>query len=291
MLFRPSNVYNRCIDGERAGRVFHFFYCHFSSKTFVSPIGHILETMLPEAENVVDSLPYYYYLVALLPLMLVMGGAPGAMCTTVTNQYLVYRIHQLDTPQGSFGSKSSIFNLEAITPTQINDFFIRKCALFKMADLVQSKSELFLNKVLQESLVSGVLIIFDDESMSFHSEEMASLQAIERRLLSNATDLPIYLIKANDEINQLYEEYGKSKAAVVKASIYDVVVNNIFTDSHQLVVTSPQTSAINGATVTSFQVRFHSLALCSKICLLFPGQTDWGRNRGSNSNLRNRCPL
>ena len=225
-----------------------FFLLIFSKSRLID-----YRIMLSEAENVVDYMPYYYYLFALVPLMLAIG-TPGAMCSTViTNQYLVYRVHQIDMPQGSYGSKTSTFNLETITPTQINEFFIRKCALFKLNDLIQNKFDVLLNKVLQESLVSGVLIIFSDINNNYTEDEYINLQLIEKQILLNETNLPIYFIKENDEINNLYEEYGQLKENS-DPNIYDLVVKNVFFDSHQLVVSSPQTSAINDVTVTSFQV-------------------------------------
>ena len=95
--------------------------------------------MISEAENMVDCVSLGY-LFALVPLLLVVS-VPGAVATTTTatsNQFVVYRIHQIDFPHGKFGSHaSSLFNLEAITPGHITDTFARRCALFKFRDLLQ----------------------------------------------------------------------------------------------------------------------------------------------------------
>lgn len=228
-------------------------------------------------------------LFALVPLILVVS-VPGAVATAVaSNQFLVYRVHQIDLPHGTFGSRSSIFNLEAITPDHLTDSFARKCALFKLNDLLQGNYDLFLNKVLSQSLVSAVLIIYKDFKTSFSPNEVHTLQIIEKSLLTNETSLPIYLVEENEKINQLYEEYSQAKEAV-NPSLYDFLMKNIFFDSHQFVITGPQTTSINNAIVTSLQVTvLHEHY--QLLTFLFSGKIDWRRHRRPTSNVCDCCSL
>lgn len=212
--------------------------------------------MLSEAENVMDYVPFGY-LLALVPLILV-ASVPGTVATSTTisnNQFLVYRVHQIDMPHGTFGSRNSIFNLEAITPGHITDTFIRKCALFKLSEILSENKDIFLNKVLSQSLVSAVLIIYNDLGDGLTTQEILNLQAIEKILLTNETSLPIYLVKENDEINRLYDEYLQAKETS-KPKFYDFLLKNVFYDSHQFVVTGPPPLAVDDAVISSIQVHF-----------------------------------
>ncbi len=261
-------------------------------------------SMISQAEQVMDycgsSSFWGWTLAALLPILLVVGTGTSVVTATTTSnivntettvgvhtgQFLVYRLHQIDLPHGAFGSRSSVFSLEPVTPGHIGESYLRKCALFRLTDLVQGHNsgggvdvyDVFLTKVLSQALVSAVLIIFESASLksSFTGDQLAVLQTIERKLLSNETALPIYLVEAGEEINRLYDEYaskqsgsaaatasstgGDSPAVNIKTqpSLYDAILKNVFSDSHQLVVSGPQTSAINNPVITSIQVRFLS---------------------------------
>ena len=264
--------------------------------------------MISQAEQVMDycgSSSFWGWTLAalLLPILLVVGTGTSVVTATTTSnivntettaapvgvhtgQFLVYRLHQIDLPHGAFGSRSSVFSLEPVTPGHIGESYLRKCALFRLADLVQGHNsggvdvyDVFLTKVLSQALVSAVLIIFESAPLktSFTGDQLAVLQTIERKLLSNETALPIYLVEAGEEINRLYDEYaskqsgsaaaaaattgGDSPAVNIKTqpSLYDAILKNVFSDSHQLVVSGPQTSAINNPVITSIQVRFLSL--------------------------------
>lgn len=236
--------------------------------------------MITEAENVADYVPFYY-LFTLLPILFVIttpaaagsfvtatGNAiTGSSSNLLQNQYIVYRVHQIDMPYGQFGSRSSAFNLEPLTPNQLSDFFLRKCALFKWKDLFQkSFHDIFVRKILQESLVSGVLIIYDNIiNKSVTMDELKRWQTIEKRLLTNETLLPIYFIQENDDINRLYDELMESAendndnqrtfGSKTTKSGAEIIRQKIFSDSYQFVVNGPQVSIINNPIVTSFQTK------------------------------------
>lgn len=259
--------------------------------------------MLSQAEQVIDCVDSWassfngwgWTAFALLPLLLVLGSSGSVAATTATSSstpvlnaaqsaITVYRVHQIDLPHGAFGSRSSTFSLEPVTPGHIGETFLRKVALFRLADLLQGHNqnsngvdvyETFLSKALSQSLVSAVLIIFEDLqglTRSPLSEEQTSvLQTIERKLLSNETALPIYFVEEGEAINRLYEEYSSKQQGSAKdtqsssspniktqPSLYDAVLKNVFSDSHQLVVSGPATSPVANAVVTSLQVRFFS---------------------------------
>ena len=251
--------------------------------------------MFSEAENVMEYYFPFYYLFSLIPCLILIVSLPTVVTTTANTQFRVYRIHQIDMPHGNFGSRSSTFNLEAITPGHISDSFIRKCAIFKLDDLLKD-DDLFVNKVLSQSLVSAVLIIYDDLKITFTEQEIRTLHSIEKKLLTNETNLPIYLIQQNSEINQLYEEYSNTQETS-NPSFYDFLLKNIFIDSHQLVITGPQTSSINNAIVSNLQVRItnhfnnYSILFQSEFLLTLLGETCWCGFRRKTANLCDCCSL
>ncbi|KAF7493354.1 hypothetical protein SSS_09998 [Sarcoptes scabiei] len=210
-----------------------------------------------------------FFLIALSQPALVDAITSSASSSTSkiagqNNPHVVYRIHQLDLPYGQFGSKSSSFNLEALTVDRLTDFFVRKCIILKWDELFTERNfNIFVEKILQNSLVSGVLIIFDNIRRDLTLEEMKYWQKIENKLLNNGTLLPIYFIKENDEINKLYEELrivdkfgtGKSTLEIPPKSFSNYLEQNIFADSYQLVVNGPQVTAINDPMITNFQAK------------------------------------
>lgn len=212
--------------------------------------------MLTEAEDVVNCVPFYY-LFTLIPIIIISTTPASVIATAVnTNQFLVYRVHQIDMPHGQFGSRNSVFNLEALTTTQLSDFFIRKCALFKWKDLLRDGYEVFTKKILQHSLVSGVLIIFNNLNENLTNEELNIWQNIEKKLLNNGTNVPIYFIEENDEINRLYNELKNPIESSKVTSFREFFTKNIFFDSYQLVINGPPVTTVNNPIVTSFQVNF-----------------------------------
>ena len=110
--------------------------------------------------------------------------------------------------------------------------------------------------MLSQSLVSAVLIIFQDLHMSFTDEEMQRMLVIEKTLLTKEiTNLPIYFVQENAEINALYDEYQQvNDPQSQSGSFYDLVMKHVFFDSHQFVVTGPQATAVDNAIISSLQV-------------------------------------
>ncbi|KAH9506862.1 hypothetical protein DERF_011573 [Dermatophagoides farinae] len=242
--------------------------------------------MITEAENVADYVPSFYYLFTLLPIFLVIttptvagsivtATGIGSSSNLLQNQYIIYRVHQIDMPYGHFGSRSSTFNLEALTPDQLlSDIFIRKCALFKWRDLFRKNfHDIFIKKILQESLVAAVLIIYDDDIININKpltmDELNKWQNIEKRLMTNETLLPIYFIQENNDINRLYEELMESSSSSAennsnkqresslgsKTSAAEMILQKIFFDSYQFVVNGPPITVINNPIVTNFQTK------------------------------------
>jgi len=212
--------------------------------------------MLFELDNVVgdSATPIYYFFAITLFLASVNGQT--ASLELSNNQFLVYRVHQIDLPHGKLGSRGSPFSLEAITPSHLEERFIRKCAIFKFQELLQDQYSTFVDRVLDKAFVSGVLVLFKDSDFSKKSltdQALSNLEALERRLLTNSTDIPIFFTEDNEQISELYEQYkagGNDQQAVGNTAW-----KTVFQDSHQLVITEGDMAAIASPMVTSFQVK------------------------------------
>src|SRR6218665_8936 len=194
--------------------------------------------MLFEIENVVDSASPIYYFFAITLLLAV--NSPSAYADLQgSGQFVVYRIHQIDLPHAKLGSRGPPFSLEAITPIHIDERFVRKCAIFKFHELIQTHYETFVTRILDRALVSGVLILFNEQELlktTLKDDALKNFEALERRLLSNSTEIPIFFIEDNEHISALYEQYH-SEADPITAPTLSFAAKNIFQDSHQLVIT------------------------------------------------------
>lgn len=252
--------------------------------------------MISESKDVMgECIPY---LVVIMPVLLLLSSttpvsaiSPTAASTPTASpsaghMYLVYRVHQIEIFNRELGSKSSTINLEGIAPTHLSDSNIRRCALFKFADILNERNELFIDKILGEALVSGVLIIFKNITTDLTRRELDNLHKIEERLLSTDVNLPIYLINENEYIEQLYDEYNQQAVNTKTMSLMELFQKHIFFDSHQFVISGPSVKSVDSPIVTCFEVIL-GCCCCLHVLILFhvAGEATGNRHRKSIAQL------
>jgi len=165
------------------------------------------------------------YLLIAIPLLLIMSPVCPA---NAAHEFTVYRAQQYSLQGTTYGSKSSIINLEARSLKTWSNRS-RHCVFVLMDNFTTEAYE-------QISAGSGALVLIVPPA-PYTQEQQNKMMEIEQTILLSDTAIPIYVMHWSVEVNNLIEDLADSKIIDENASsAAKAFINSVSANGYQIVV-------------------------------------------------------
>uniref|UniRef100_A0A2S2PB97 BOS complex subunit NCLN n=1 Tax=Schizaphis graminum TaxID=13262 RepID=A0A2S2PB97_SCHGA len=167
------------------------------------------------------------YLLIAIPLLLVMSPVCPA---NAAHEFTVYRAQQYSLQGTTYGSKSSIINLEARSLKTWSSRS-RHCVFVLMDNFTTEAYE-------QIASGSGALVLVVPPSPHTREQQNRMIE-IEQAILLSDTAIPIYMINWSTEVNNLMNDLADSKIIDENASsAAKAFINSVSANGYQIVVSA-----------------------------------------------------
>ncbi|XP_022183376.1 nicalin [Myzus persicae] len=167
------------------------------------------------------------YLLIAIPLLLVMSPVCPA---NAAHEFTVYRAQQYSLQGATYGSKSSIINLEARSLKTWSSRS-RHCVFVLMDNFTTEEYE-------QIASGSGALVLVVPPA-PYTREQLNAMQEIEQTILLSDTSIPVYIINWTTEVNDLMKDLADSKIIDENASsAAKAFINSVSANGYQIVVSA-----------------------------------------------------
>ncbi|XP_055375499.1 BOS complex subunit ncln [Condylostylus longicornis] len=193
--------------------------------------------MFEEADNFADIFRFGipYYLLITLPILILCSSDP-----VLATDFSVHRMSQFDVNGVSYGCRSSALNLEAKSLYTWSTS--RHCVVTRFKDLSIEKFREIRAKA------GGLVILLPKNIENLNEEEKEHLFLLEDAMISQASTIPIYFSKYNEELDRLIDDITStnlknSKGQNVRESALAEIINSISANGYQITVTGASHSA------------------------------------------------
>ncbi|RWS30252.1 Nicalin-1-like protein [Leptotrombidium deliense] len=208
-----------------------------------------------EAEHILNSsqstsLPAFFAMLTIIPILIAISSAP--MAVKASQELTVYRMQEYDFQSSTHGCRNSIMNLEARTPQLLSQSFARKCVIVKLMHLVENRD--LLDELFSETVAGGLLILIPANLKQLTEEQEANLLLMEKTIISETVQIPVYFATETKELLQIYDEVeqsGYTKHENVSGS--EKLFNAVVANGYQIVVSGSQAAAIPNTIISSLE--------------------------------------
>ncbi|CAG7838339.1 unnamed protein product [Allacma fusca] len=205
----------------------------------------------------------FAYLIIGLPIFVSMS--PGCLAA---KEFSTFRLQQFELHGTSYGTSGSVLNLETrILPGSPIVTSPRRCYVVKLMDLTVG-----MYRDLLKHSVAGILIIVPADLSDISETTKEQIQDLESVMLEEATSVPVYFVKEDDDVLQLYSTV-KSNADILgpTSTGFETLIHHIQGNGVQLVsslgtskaVTDAQITTIQGTLVGSKTTNNYPILICS----------------------------
>ncbi|XP_025076679.1 nicalin-1-like [Pomacea canaliculata] len=163
-------------------------------------------------------------------------------------EFNVYRMQQFDLQGSSYGCKSSLVNVEA-RPID-SKMLTRRCVVARLRDVTVPK---FRDLMAQNA--GALLVLLPKTFLDLTAEEEEHLQSLERDLMQEDVNLPVYFAHETEELQRLYEELVHGSAGDQASTAWEALLSSATANGFQIVVNGAQSKALPDFSVTNLQGR------------------------------------
>lgn len=199
--------------------------------------------MMEAASQVLDdmktSLPFGF--LALVPILLAIASP---VAVNAAHEFTVYRMQQYDLQSKTYGCRNSLVNMEARTLFSSSSL-ARKCVVAHAKDLTYER---YMDAV--ERSMGALLIILPANNTS--AEGIARFVALEKELLEEQTNVPIYFAHGDENLESLVYDVQKSTSDDAESAA-EALLNSVTSVGYQLVTSGGQGKPQLDHTVVNIQ--------------------------------------
>nr|XP_039257642.1 nicalin-1-like [Styela clava] len=185
--------------------------------------------MLEAASQALDALknsfPFAFF--AFVPLVFIVVS-PSAV--NAAHEFTVYRMQQYDLQSKSYGCRNSLVNMEARTLSSGNSL-ARKCVVVHARDMTYER---YMEAV--ERAMGALLIVLPQNGTT---EDMKHFMALEKELLEEQTNVPIYFAHEDENLDSLMYDVQKSTSDDAESAL-EALLNSATSVGYQLVTSGGQ---------------------------------------------------
>lgn len=183
-----------------------------------------------------------YYTIAFVPIIIMVSVTPvlGA------HEFTVYRMQQFDLQGAPHGCRNSIINVEARTLNTAT--YNRKCIVARLSELSQSHYQ----EVIHQG-AAGLLILLPSNISSLSGEQQQHIMELERSLLEEEVNIPIYFTQETPEMEEIYNSVQKSPNNERAGTAAEELIGSVTTSGYQMVITGSSPKPQTDVQIASIQ--------------------------------------
>lgn len=220
------------------------------------------EGLFGDSSPASSTLPAFFALFTVIPLLMVISSG-GPVIVMGSQDITVHRMQHYDLQGVSKGSRNAAMNFEART-WQSPGGLARKCVLVRLLDLA-SKASALEELLTGQGAAGGLLVLLPSQEnlKNIPSDDLDSLIQLEKTLLTETTQIPIYFAHETDDLREIYDDVESSQGLpnTKNGSAVQQLISSVFANGLQVVVSSTQTTPVKDPIMTNIEVCYIILLL------------------------------
>lgn len=187
------------------------------------------------------ALPIYTF--AIVPFLIFISPMTPVLGA---HEFTVYRMQQFDFHGIPHGCRSSVLNMEA--KTLYTTPYTRRCVVARLSELTYAHFQEFL-----QQNAGGLLLLLPRNLSSLPSSEQQHIMELEKHLLEDDINIPVYFTYETQEILDMYYSMEQSSPDQKAKSAAEEIPSSITSSGFQLVVSGPPPRAQIDTQIISIQ--------------------------------------
>ncbi|XP_076330796.1 BOS complex subunit ncln isoform X1 [Tachypleus tridentatus] len=184
-----------------------------------------------------------FYTIVFIPLFILISPMTPVLGA---HEFTVYRMQHFDLHGTPHGCRSAAVNMEARTLG--SQTYTRRCVIAWLRDLTHAHFE----EIVQQG-AGGLLALLPTNFSSLKPEEKQHIMELERSLLEEEVQIPVYFSLETPELTEIYRNVQKSSSGKQAGSAAEELWGTLSASGFQLVVSNSQTKAQSDIQVTNIQ--------------------------------------
>ncbi|XP_029639648.1 nicalin [Octopus sinensis] len=183
--------------------------------------------------------------ICFVPLLILMSPVIPARAA---HEFAVYRMHQYDLHGTAYGCRSSFVNMEARSVDA--KMLTRRCIIVRLREL----TVVSYRKLVSQN-VGAVLVLLPDNFTNITVEEKERLYGLERDLLLEETNVPVFFAYESEALSNIYIDVKHLSTGDQAPSALEALLSAASANGFQMVVSGAQAKALPDFQITNIQGR------------------------------------
>ncbi|KAB7501477.1 Nicalin-1 [Armadillidium nasatum] len=185
-----------------------------------------------------------YYLLIAFPILLILSPMP----VSGSVEFPVFRLQQFELHGSTYGSQSSLVNVEARTLD--SGSYARRCVLVRIKDLTPSLYHQLVNQG-----AAALLILLPKSLNSLSLEHKELIWELEEVLIDTEVQMAVYLAYESAELTDIYDSVRTFTNTDSASSAAAALLSSLSSDGYQMVVGGSQSKKISDSFIANIHGR------------------------------------